>query len=123
MMDQRTLNIINICKGNTKYSKNDTVYNGIRKYMAEECMMEPGYYTDNDISDLLFGAMLDYLDHCNKPSYFMSCLQYVMRHHNWDMYSAIAVVFSAYTQVKDGNGNYINGFDDRIHELDKEEIK
>lgn len=120
MMDQRTLNIINICKGNTKYSTNDTVYNGIRKYMAEECMMKPSDYTDDDISDFLYEAMLDYLDHCNKPSYFMLNLQYVMRRHNWDMYHAIAVVFSAYTQVKDDNGNYVNGFDDRLHKLDKE---
>jgi hypothetical protein len=122
-MDQRTLNIIHICKGNTKYSINDTIYNGIRKYIAEECMMKPNDYTDEDISNILWEAMSDYLDHCDKPSFFMWRLKDVMRRHDWDVYHAIAVVFSAYTQVKNDNGNYINGFDDRLHKLDKEEIK
>ena len=122
MMDQRTLDIIHICKGNTKYGRNDSVYNGIRDYMAEQCMVHPDYYTDEDVSLILYEAMSDYLDHCDKPSFFMWCLKDVMRKHNWDIYHAIAVVFSAYTQVRDDNG-YINGFDDRIHSLDKEEIK
>ena len=122
MMEQRTLDIIHICKGNTKYSRNDTIYNAIRKYMAEECMVNSDYYTDEDISLILYEAMSDYLDHCDKPSFFMWCLKDVMRKHNWDMYHAIAVVFSAYTQVRDDNG-YVNGFDDRLHRLDKEELK
>ena len=123
MMQQRTLNIIHICKGNTKYSKNDSVYKAIRRYMAEECMVEPDYYTDKDIDDILWEAMKDYLDHCDKPSFFMWCLKDVMNRHDWELCPAIAVVFSAYTQVKDGNGNYVNGFDDRLHNLDKEEFK
>ncbi len=123
MMEQRTLDIIRICKGNTKYSNNDLIYNGIRRYMAEECMVEPDYYTDEDIGNILWDAMEDYLDHCNKPSHFMWCLRDVMRIHNWDIYHAIAVVFGPYTRVKDDNGNYVNGFDDRIHRLDREELK
>lgn len=120
MMDQRTLNIIYICKGNTKYSKNDTIYNGIRRYMAEECDMKPSDYTDTDIGNILWEAMSDYLDHCDKPSFFMWCLKDVMRRHDWDVYHAIAVVFSAYTQVRGNNGEYVNGFDDRIHKLKEE---
>lgn len=120
MMEQRTLDIINICKGNTKYSKNDHVYNSIRRYMAEECMMNPNDYTDEDISWILWEAMSNYLDHCDKPSYFMWLLKDVMRRHDWDVCHALPIIFSAYTCVRDGNGNYINGFDDRLHRLDKE---
>ncbi len=121
MMEQRTLNIIKICKGNTKYNKNGLVYDAIRNYMADECMEEPDFYTDADIDVVLWEAMKDYLDHCDKPSFFMWCLKDVIDRHDWDIYHAIAVVFGPYIQVKDGNGNYVNGFDDRIHKLDKEE--
>ena len=123
MMEQRTLNIINICKGNTKYNKGGLVYDAIRDYMAEDNMVDACYYSHYDVSLELYNAMRDYLDHCDKPSFFMWCLQNVMHKHNWDMYHAIAVVFSVYTQVKDSNGNYVNGFDDRISALDKEEYK
>jgi hypothetical protein len=123
MMEQRTLDIIRICKGGTKYCPNDLIYNGIRHYMAEECMVEPNYYTDEDVSLILWEAMSDYLDYCDKPSGFMWHLKDVMRRHDWDIYHALVVVFSAYTRIKDDNGNYVNGFDDRLHRLDKEELK
>lgn len=122
MMEQRTLDIIRICKGNTKYDQNDSVYNRIRKYMADECMVEPDYYMDEDIDYILWEAMKDYLDHCNKPSTFMWYLKDVMDRYDWELYPAIAIVFGAHTQVRD-NGNYVNGFDDRLHRLDKEELK
>lgn len=119
MMEQRTLDIIRICKGTTKYSQNDTVYNGIRRYMSDEYMMAPDYYEDEDIDCVLWEAMKDYLDHCDKPSFFMWCLKDVMDRYNWELYPAIAVVFGRHTQVRNDNG-YVNGFDDRIHRLDKE---
>ena len=119
MMEQRTLDIIHICKGNTKYGRNNEVYNGIRQYLADECMMYPDYYTDMDVSLTLWGAMSDYLDYCNKPSFFMWCLKDVMCRNKCDIYHAIPIVFGAYTQVRDDNG-YINGFDHRLHRLDKE---
>ena len=124
MMKQRTLNIIYICKGNTKYwngvRKDHDLYDAIRNYMADECMYE---YSDDDISSLLYGAIADYLDHCDKPSFFMECLRDVMDRRGHDMYYSIAIVFRAYTQVKDDDGNYVNGFDDRIHALDREAHK
>lgn len=123
MMEQRTLDIIRICKGGTKYRPNDLIYNGIRSYMAEECMVEPSCYTDEDISNILWETMSDYLDNCDKPSFFMWCLKDVMRRHDWDIYRAIIIVFSVYTQVRNNDGNYVNGFDDRLHRLDKEELK
>ena len=120
MMDQRTLNIIRICKGGTKYCSGDTIYNGIRNYMAEECIAEPSDYTDRDVDIILWDAMRDYLDHCGKPSAFMWYLRYVMDRYDWDIYHAIAVVFGVHTQVRDSNGNYVNGFDDRINNLKEE---
>lgn len=124
MMEQRTLNIINICKGNTKYNKEGGfVYDAIRNYIADECMFPPECFEDDDINDILWEAMEDYLDHCRKPSGFLEDIRTVMRIHDWDIYHAIAVVLGLYVRVKDNNGNYVNGFDDRLHRLDKEELQ
>lgn len=124
MMEQRTLNIINICKGHTKYWKGaKDCYGAIRNYMADECMYKPEWYTDREISNFIYEAMKDYLDHCDKPSFFMWCLKDVMDRWGCDIYHSIVKVFNAYTDVRDDNGNYVNGFDDRLHKLDKEVIK
>lgn len=122
MMEQLTLDIIKICKGNTKYNKDGRVYDAIRNYLADEYDNKPESYTDGEISYFLWEAMKDYLDHCDKPSFFMWNLKDVMDKYNWDMYQAIAVVFSSRTQVRN-DGNYVNGFDDRLHKLDREELK
>lgn len=121
MMQQRTLNIIYICKGHTKYWENaKTYYDAIRNYMSDECMCDTKDYTEEDISNILYEAMRDYIDHCNKPSFFMFCIKDVVGRHNCDICHAIPIVFNAYTQVRDDNGNYVNGFDDRLHKLEEE---
>ena len=125
MMEQRTLNIINICKGNTKYYglyDDIDMIEAIKQYMADECAYKAEWYTDREISNIIYEAVKDYIDHCDKPSFFLSCLQEVMDRRNCDIFYAMLIVFCAYTQVKDGYGNYVNGFDDRIHALDKEEF-
>ena len=124
MMEQRTLNIINILKGNTKYltyDGNTDMIEAIKQYMADECAYKAEWYTKKDMFDILYTAMLDYLDHCDKPSYFMRRLGDVMRGRMDNIVLDIAVTLSL-TQVQDVNG-YVNGFDDRLHKLDKEELK
>ena len=123
MMEQRTLNIINICKGNTKYYgiyDDIDMLEGIKQYMADECAYRAEWYTDGDMLIIMYEAMLDYLDHCNKPSVFMRRLNDVhMRVENEAMKIAIAL---SLVQVRDDNG-YVNGFDDRIYALDREKHK
>ena len=124
MMEQRTLNIINICKGNTKYYGIYDVIDmveGIKKYMADECMYKSEWYTDRQMFNIMFKAMKDYIDHCDKPSSFLHQLRDVhLSKEDWVLRIAIAL---SLVQVKDSNGNYVNGFDDRIHRIDKEAHK
>ena len=123
MMEQRTLNIINIVKGNTKYYRlygDVGIIEAIKQYMAEECAFNAEWYTNKDMLDILYNAMLDYLDHCDKPSYFMRRLGDVLLHDSENLPLRIGVALSL-VQVKDDNGNYVNGFDDRLHKLDREE--
>ena len=124
MMEQRTLNIINILKGNTKYyGVYDDVdaIEAIKQYMADECAYKVEWYTEKDMFDILYTAMLDYLDHCDKPSFFMRKLGDVLMRDSTDLPLRIAIALSL-VQVQDVNG-YVNGFDDRLHKLDKEELK
>jgi hypothetical protein len=123
-MDQRTLNIINIVKGNTKYlacDGNTDMIEAIKQYMADECAYKAEWYTDRDMLDILYTAMLDYLDHCDKPSFFMRQLHNVLMKNHEDLPLRIAIALSL-VQVQDVSG-YVNGFDDRLHKLDKEEVK
>ena len=123
MMEQRTLNIINIVKGNTKYYRiydNMDVIEAIKQYMADECAYKAEWYTDKDMLDIMYDAMRDYLDHCDKPSFFMWELKEVLMRDSENLPLRIAIALSL-VQVRDDNGNYINGFDDRLHKLDKEE--
>ena len=121
MMDQRTLNIINILKGNTKYYRlyeDMDAIESIKQYMADECAYKVEWYTEKDMFDIIYDAMLDYLDHCDKPSYFMRQLGDVMRGRLDSITRDIAIALTL-VQVRDNN-NYVNGFDDRIHALDRE---
>ena len=123
MMEQRTLNIIYLCKHHSnKYW--DGVYSpidAIKNYMADECAYEAEWYTDSDMLDIMWYAMLDYLNHCDRPSAFMWQLKNVIGVEPNNLPERIAIAFSL-VQVRN-DGNYINGFDDRLHRLDKEEFK
>lgn len=118
MMEQRTLNIINICKGNTKYSDNHGTASAIKHYMANECAHSADWYTDRDVFDILWTAMEDYLNHCDKPSVFMYNLKWALR-DECQMPVAIMSALSL-AQVRNDKG-YVNGFDDRLNKLNAED--
>lgn len=122
MMEQRTLDIIYLCKRHSnKYWEG--AYNcldAIKNYIAEDCMLEVEWLSDRDMLDIMWDAMKDYIDHCNKPSLFLWKLKDVhLQEENLPLRIAIAL---SLVQVKDDNGSYVNGFDDRLHALDKEEL-
>ena len=120
-MDQRTLNIIYVCKGHTKYwDRADDILDAVKNYMADECMYKAEWYTDKQMLDIMWAAMQDYIDHCDKPSFFLWQLKDVhLQEENLPLRIAIAL---SLVQVRDANG-YVNGFDDRLHKLDEEELK
>lgn len=121
MMEQRTLDIINICKGNTKYFShydNTDMIEAIKHYMADECAYKAEWYTEKDMLDIMYDVMRDYLDHCDKPSFFMWNLKELYIGDAENLTLRIAITLSL--QQVYGAGGYVNGFDDRIHRLDKE---
>lgn len=125
-MTQRTLNIINICKGNTKYKHlfdNKPMLDAIKEYMAEECGCEIEWYTEKEMLNIMLEAMYDYLETCDNIRRFLgdviSAAEDDEDAHKYNIAYGIAVAFQC-TMVSNHKG-YINGFDDRFHELDRKE--
>lgn len=121
-MEQRTLNIINVCKGHSKYweGTEDTLQ-AVKNYMADECGCKVEWYTEKQITDIMYTAMKDYIDCCDKPSFFLYNLERVHVSDPSNLTERIAFAFSI-VEVRDKEGNYINGFDERLNKLDKNEV-
>lgn len=106
-MTQRTCNIIMCCKGNSKYSnKGDSIYS-IKRYMGDECIYNWENYTDAMIQDILYTALMDYIDWVKKPSFVLWCLKNDGRLHE-NINEKICAMF-ANVKVRDDHG-YVNGF-------------
>lgn len=106
-MTQRTCNIIMCCKGNTKYAdKCDPIYS-IKRYMGDERAFYWENYTDAMVQDILYTALMDYIDEVKKPSFVLWCLKNDGRFHD-NINEKICAMF-ANVQVRDENG-YVNGF-------------
>ena len=122
MMDQRTLNIIYICKSHTKYWDGaDNLLEAVRNYIADECGLETQDLTDSHMLEIMYDAMSDYLDNCDSPKAFMWQLKDVLMRDSENLPLRIGIALSL-VQVRN-NGNYVNGFDERLHKLDREATK
>ena len=126
-MTQRTLNIINICKGNTKYKHlfdNKPILDAVKEYMAEECADDVESYTPKVVLNIMLEAMYDYLTTCNNTKRFINDVLYAASDdddrdiYKYDLAYGIAIAFQC-AMVTNHKG-YINGFDDRLHLLDRE---
>lgn len=127
-MEKRTFDIIMACKGQfsridcdinsnlAKLSPCERViaymypaelnpYECVIAYMSQECDRPKSAY---EMEKIMFDAMCDYLDTCDKPSYFMRMLMDIAGKEIYNRSEQIAIAFRL-TQVKDDNG-YINGF-------------
>lgn len=112
-MTQRTLDIIYICKNPShKYWDNANSYtDAVKNYMVNECGFIAKWYSNRQVLEIMWTVMMEYLAHCDTPGSFI-----------WQLNNTIGAALAS-QQVRDDNGNYVNGFDDRIYKLDKEELK
>ena len=131
-MEKRTFNIIMACKGqfsridcnvNLDFAESDSCEYVIAHmyppelspcecaiaYMSQECDRPASAYTEYEKEKIMFDAMCDYLDTCDKPSYFMRTLMDIAGKEIYNRSEQIAIALQL-VQVKDNNG-YINGFD------------
>lgn len=121
-MEQRTQNIINIIKNpqlmNCKLGEEDKA---VIRYMSEECVCPIKYYTDDIVLGILREAFADFISTCDYSKYYVSVLMgYLtsdnLTHKPKSLKDAIISTLRI-VQVRN-NGKYINGFDDKINQLD-----
>ena len=110
-MTKRTCNIIRACKGNL-YPEIKGKVDRVRTYMSKECMCPLSTYTTAVTESIVVEAMCDYIDTCDKPSTFLRQVRDTKEAliRDLTLTERICIAFSL-VQVKNGDGEYINGFD------------
>lgn len=116
-MTKRTCNIIRACKGRL-YSDINGELNRVKAYMSEACDYPIEDYTDEQMEQIVLEAMCDYVDTCDKPSYFLRLVSNAGLGRNLTFTEKACIAF-ALVNVKDDNG-YINGFTAEMFEFDQE---
>lgn len=106
-MTQRTFNIIRACKH--PRDNMERLVDSVKQYMSEECDCPLEHYTDNRMNGIMFEAMCDYIDTCDKPSVFLRQIENIYDKEKYNYAELIAIAFQL-VQVKDNERQYINGF-------------
>jgi len=104
-MSDRTLGLIYAIK------RNDFRWDlAIKYYMSDIADCDFEVYSETDLYQILKEALLDYLKVCDNPSNVVRLLlEANERDGNSSMAHKIAIILMM-QQVKDKNGNFINGF-------------
>ena len=104
-MTERTYKIIMACK----QAEGCNVTDAVKAYMSKECMCPESHYDELTTNRIMFEAMCDYLDSCDKPSVFMRELKDVYHGSDLSTGERIAITFLN-VRVKNRDGQYVNGF-------------
>ena len=110
-MTQRTCNIIKACKG-WLFPDFEAPLERVKHYMANECLCKLSAYTHAELDHIMFEAMCDYLDTCDKPSFFLKTMESLFEKEYLRRAEQIAYAFID-VQVQDDNG-YVNGFTEEL---------
>lgn len=112
-MTQRTCNIIMCCKGNDYYGYlADSIYS-IKKYLPHECDCPISAYTSGILENILFNALIDYINGVKNPGFVLWSLREDGKFKN-SLSEKIVTMFSL-VQVREGDDlHYINGFTEEL---------
>ena len=125
-MEQKTLDIIYICKGNTKYydasrNKQTDIVEGVRCYLVDNYEFDRDFYVSDIMDKILFGVMLDYIDTCDSPKDFIHRFRSTYSKLKCSLAERICYLLrDEYVCDTHGHIRYINGFDDRLFNLDND---
>lgn len=111
-MTKETCNIILACKGSLHkpYEELNYISNVLERvqiYLSQEYQNDISLYTPEQMEKIMFQAMGDYLDTCNKPSEFIHDLL-TLNHTEMSMAAKIAETFKWVKVRKEYS--YTNGF-------------
>lgn len=112
-MTQRTCNIIMCCKGNDKFGYlADSIYS-IKKYLSHECDCPISAYTSGILENILFNALIDYINGVKNPGFVLWSLREDGKFKN-SLSEKIVAMFSL-VKVREGDDLHcINGFTEEL---------
>lgn len=112
-MEQRTCNIIMVCKNHCKYAEEaETLVDAVKIYMGKECDYPWKSYTDGQIKGVLLEALYDFINGASNPGFELRHLFSDSVFMPDALSERICSMF-AQTQVRDG-ANYVNGFTEHL---------
>ena len=106
-MDRRTLEIIIVCKGYTRYDSDFGLVDCVRNYMSDKCKCDKELYTMDKMETILKEAFYDFIDVCDRPSHLLKMLDDTKK-YNVNLSCRICMVLQNIQVCTDGK--YINGF-------------
>ena len=111
-MTQETCNIILACKGSLDdWELNMMSTNALERvklYLVKEYDNDKDLYTCDQMEKIMYQAMGDYLDTCDKPSDFIFFMANLSDRHRITIAEQIAEAFK-WVRVRQKN-TYVNGF-------------
>ena len=105
-MNKRTFDIIMACKADTEghFTRLDNVI----EFLSKECGTPKEHYTIEEMDKIMFEAVCDYIDTCDRPSVFLRNIMNVINGDNMPSAERICRAF-AMVRIKK-NSEYVNGF-------------
>ena len=123
-MTKETCNIIRACKGILNEDMQNTLekttcLERVKMYLSQEYDCNIELYSDKQMEIIMYQAMGDYLDTCDKPSAFIYSMANLNKRHlphdpPLSIAEKIAETF-IWVKVKDNTG-YVNGFKQEFFE-------
>lgn len=120
-MEQRTCNIIMCCKDHCKLpgGENRGSLDAVAAYMSQECACPQGDYKGRLMELIMKEALFDFLKTSDNPAFDMRQLFEPICTNEPTLSERIAIMFSL-TQVRNPDGNPVNGFTQYL--LDRSKI-
>lgn len=112
-MTEMTCNIIKACKGRI-FENVEGELDRVKHYMAKECYCSLEAYTPFVMNEVMFRAMCDYIDTCDKPSEFLREMNHLLNKDKLSTAEKIAKAFDL-VQIKEviNDDMYINADDEK----------
>jgi hypothetical protein len=109
------------CKGNDKFGYlADSIYS-IKKYLSHECDCSISVYTSGILENILFNALIDYINGVKNPGFVLWSLREDGKFKN-SLSEKIVTMFS-FVQVREGDDLHcINGFTEELLEQSKVDL-
>ena len=107
-MEKHTMDIIRFIKNVDR-----PCFYLLREYLASENGSNEDAYTESELNTILKNAYVDYISTCDNPSNEIRRLLDYINSSGCHSLAWYIVMSLDMVRVRDDNGNYINGFDER----------